>query len=317
MSPYVNTDSSPINRRHDLCPFGELNVLQRPALKFFKAGAVHNVADVFLTTRSVGIDVLAHIVVSIQNDLDDAFLVCPLDEVLAHAGILLAGSAQQGQAVILLLTASPCTVGTVDDTLAAADALLGISDGTEVLECQCAHRLRLAFLNAGSTADTAVRLKLGLGHTHNAEIVHSDLVAVIGAASQGNLEVQIVGEYGLLDPLGKSGGIVTSIRTDPVADAGRDISGACSGIAAIFCFLIDFQTFDDTLEGCIDSIHLVEGNAGDLKALTTGDVNGAVAVFFGNVLKNSQVLRFQMTAGNADTGCSQTSLLGDSESIFL
>ena len=55
----------------------------------------------FFSAGSVGVNVLLHIVVGVENDLDNAVLVHPLDKILAQTGILLTGSAQQGESVIL------------------------------------------------------------------------------------------------------------------------------------------------------------------------------------------------------------------------
>ena len=129
--------------------------------------------------------------------------------------------------------------------------------------------------------------------------------------------MQIIGEHCLFDPLGKRGGIVTGIGADPVANAGGDIPGTCGGIALVLGLLINFQTLDDALQGGVYLVHLVKGNAGDLKTLAAGDVDGTVAVFFCNVLQHAQILCFQMAARNTDTGCSESPLFGHTEGIFL
>ena len=121
-------DALPVHCLTDLCLFRQYHILQRPALEFLETGAVYDVADVFLAAGSVGIDVLLYIIVGIQNDPDNAVLVCPFDKVLAHPGILLAGSAQQGEPVVFLLAASPGPVRAIDNTFTAADAFLSIPD---------------------------------------------------------------------------------------------------------------------------------------------------------------------------------------------
>ena len=74
-----------------------------------------------------------HIVIGVQNDLDDAFFICPLDKVLTHPGILLPGSAQERQPVIFLFAADPGPVGAIDHTFAATNTLLSIPDRAVVL----------------------------------------------------------------------------------------------------------------------------------------------------------------------------------------
>ena len=188
---------------------------------------------------------------------------------------------------------------------------------TEVLELQSAHRLLLALFDAGTAADAAVGVQLRFGHTHNAEVVHAHLATVIGAAGDSNLKMQVIGEHRLLDPFCKSGGIVASIGANPVADASGDIPGACGGIAFILGFLVDLQAFDDALQCLVNRIHLVKGNAGDLKALATGDVYGAVAVFLCDMLQYTQIFGLQMTAGYTNTGSSKPPFLGNAEGVFL
>ena len=129
--------------------------------------------------------------------------------------------------------------------------------------------------------------------------------------------MQVIGEHGLFDPLGKSGGVVASIGTDPISDTGSDIPGTSGRVALVLGLLVDFQTFDDALKGGVHLVHLLKGNAGDLKTLTAGDMDGAVAVFLCDVLQHTQIFGFQMTTGYTDTGCSQTTLFGNTECIFL
>ena len=191
-------DTLPVHGLADPGLVGQGNTLQCPAFERFEAGAVYVVADVFLAAGGVGVDVCLHIVVGVQNDPDDAVLVGPLDEILAQAGILLAGSAQKGQTVVFLRTSRPGSVGTIDDALTAADAFLCIPDGAIVLQFECAHGLFLTLLDTGPAADAAVGVQLGLGHAHDAEVVEPHLAAVVGA--------------------------------DPIADAGGDIPGTCGRV---------------------------------------------------------------------------------------
>lgn len=177
----------------------------------------------------MGSNVLLHIVVGVENDLDNAVLVHPFDEILAQAGILLTRSAQQSESIILFVTAGPCGIGTGQHTLAAADAAPCVPLGTEVHWCQSFYRLLFAGFYAGSATDATIRFQMRHCHTHNTKVVHPNLGTVVGTAGQSNLKMQIIGEHRFLNALGKGCGIIASIGTDTVAHAGGDISSTGGG----------------------------------------------------------------------------------------
>ena len=63
---------------------------------------VYDIANMLFATGSIGINVLFHIVVGVENDLDNAVLVHLFDEILTQTRILLASSTHQCESVIFL-----------------------------------------------------------------------------------------------------------------------------------------------------------------------------------------------------------------------
>ena len=98
----------PIDRRIDFCLCWQSHTVQGPLFKFLKAGPVDDVADVFLAAGRIFVDIVRYVLISVEDDFDDAVCIHPLDKVLAKTRIFLAGSAQQGQTVIFLLAPGRC-----------------------------------------------------------------------------------------------------------------------------------------------------------------------------------------------------------------
>lgn len=102
-----------------------------------------------------------------------------------------------------------------------------------VVAAECAAGFFLADFDAGAAADAALRIKLWFGHADDAKIVHAYLGAVVWAAGEGDLKMQVVGKNRLFNTAREGGGVIASKRTDLIADAGGDVACAAGGIAAI------------------------------------------------------------------------------------
>ena len=100
-------DAFPVDGIVDFGNGWQVDIFERPALVFFKAGAVDDVADVLFAFWGVGIDVGFDVVVGIGDDFDDAVGVCPLDEILAEARVFLAAAAEEGEPKIFVFAACP------------------------------------------------------------------------------------------------------------------------------------------------------------------------------------------------------------------
>ena len=81
--------------------------------------------------------------------------------------------------------------------------------------------------------------------------------------------------------------------------------------------LIDLQPVDQTLKCRIDLRHFFKGNAGDLKALTGGNVNRAITIGFRNFLNLPEILGIQMSTWDTDAGGGHAALLGDAECVLF
>ena len=58
----------------------------------------------------------------------------------------------------------------------------------------------------------------------DAEVVHADFAAVIGAARESDFDVEVIGENGLFDAFSQGRRIVVGKGTDAIADASHDVS---------------------------------------------------------------------------------------------
>ena len=114
-------------------------------------------------------------------------------------------------------------------------------------------------LDAGTAADAARRVELGFGHADDAEVVHADFAAVIGAARESDFDVEVIGENGLFDAFSQGRRIVVGKGTDAIADASHDVSRTGRVVAAAFFRLVDAQRFDDGLQGLIDFVRTFQG----------------------------------------------------------
>lgn len=95
-------DAFPIHRCGDLCDFRQFHAVKRPFFKLLKSGAVHNIANVFLAARCGAVDIVFHVFVGIQDDLNYTVLIRPFDEVFAQTRVSLSGSSKKCEAVIFL-----------------------------------------------------------------------------------------------------------------------------------------------------------------------------------------------------------------------
>ena len=123
----------------------------------------------------------------------DAVGVSPFDEVDAHAGVLLTAAAQEGHAEVLGLAPRPGTSRAGVSADAAADAFFDVADGAVLIHLQGFDGELFALLDAGTAADAARRVELGLGHADDAKVMHADLAAVVGAARESDFDVKVIG----------------------------------------------------------------------------------------------------------------------------
>ena len=147
--------------------------------------------------------------------------------------------------------------------------------------------------------------------------MHADLGAVIGTSGESDLEMQIIGEDGLFNPLCKCGGVVAGVRTYTVSNAGTYISGAGGRITCAWVSLVDVQPFYNGLKHLIDFGHIRIVYAGDLKSLPVGNVYRSVAVLLCDILYHGQITGIHMAAWHTDTGGCFAALFCDAECIFL
>ena len=295
----------------------KLRAVQSPFFILLEPDSVDDVADVLFAAWGIGVNVFLYETVGIEDDLHDAVLVGPDEEVLSQAGVALPGSPHDGQAVIFLFAPGEGPGGAFGDADAAADTFFLVPDDFVVLHAQGVHGEAFAALDAGLAGYAAGGVILGHGHPDDAEIVKSDFGAVIGASRQCDLEVQVVGEDGLLEPFGKFCRIVIGKGTDVVPDAGAHIPGAGSGVAAVFIRLVDVQKLDDGLEHLVDGIHVLQADAFDLEALPGGQMDDAVSVGLGDFLHHAEDFRFQVAAGNPDAGGADSPDFTDPVCVFL
>ena len=271
----------------------------------------------FLAFNGFLVDVFLGEGVAVLDDLEDALLVGPFEEVLCEAGVLFAGAAQEDEAEVVFLAPGPGAGRAIGDADAAADAEVGVALNLAVHDLEGADRPLLAVFDALFTADTAVGVVLGLGHSDDAEVIHADLGAVIGAAGEGDFHVQVVGVDELVHLAGKVGGVIAAEGTEALAGAGDDVSGAGCGIAALVLLLVNAGRIDNELELLVDGVHVLHFDAGDLNALAVGDENGAVSVFFGDLRDADHGFRVDHAAGNTHTGSCLSAYFGVAEGILL
>ena len=255
--------------------------------------------------------------VAVFDDLEDALFVSPLDEVFGEAGVLFAGAAEDDQAEVVFFASGPCAGRTVGDADAAADAEVGIALDLAVDDFEGADGALVAVFDALFAAYAAVGVVLGLGHADDAEVVHTDFTAVVGAAGEGDFHVQVVGEDEFVHLPGELCGVIAAEGAEALAGAGDDISCARCGITAFELFLVDAGIVNDELELFVDGVHIFHLDSGDLDALAVGDENGPVAVFFSDFRHADHGFRIDHAAGNTNTGGGLASHLGVAKRILF
>ena len=267
--------------------------------------------------QRVGIDIFLHVGVGVLYHLEDALFIGPLDEILRQPGILLAGTSHNDDTEIMLFAPGPGPGRAVGDADAAADALLCIPDHFAVDQREGADRPDIAVFDTLFTANAAVGIILGFRHADEAEVVHPDLAAVIGTAGKGNLDMQMVGEDHLVHLSGQGGGIVAAEGAQTLARTGYHVPGTGSRISLVPLFLVDAGIIDNGLDRLIDSVHILQFDAGQLNALAVGHKDRPVAVLLRHLGDLRHAFGVDHAAGNTDPAGSLTPDFGVTERIFL
>ena len=206
--------AAPVNTFGDLRFLRQFNAFHNPFIEFIKSGAVDNVADVLLALDRLGVNIFLDVGVAVLDHLHDALLVAPLDKVFGKTRVLLAGTSQQHNAEVMFFAARPCAGRAVRDADTTADAQVGVPLNLAVDHRERADGTFIAVFDALLAADATVFIILRLRHADDTEIIHAHLRAVIGAAGEGNLHVQVVRENHLFHLAGKSTCVITAERTD-------------------------------------------------------------------------------------------------------
>ena len=309
--------AAPVDAGGDFGFVGEFDAFHDVFEEGLEACAVDDVTDVFFAFNGFFVDVFFGKGVAVLDDLEDTLFVSPFDEVLGEAGVLFAGAAQQDKAEVVFFASGPCTGGAIGDADAAADAEVGVALDFAVDDFESADGALVAVFYALFAAYTAVRVVLGLGHADDAEVVHTDFSAVIGAAGEGDFHVQVVGEDEFVHLPCELCGVIAAEGAEALAGAGDDISGARCGVAAFELFLVDAGIVNNELELFIDGIHIFHLDSGDLDALAVGDEDGPVAVFFSDFRHADHSFRVDHAAGNTNTGGGLASHLGVAKRILF
>ena len=136
--------AAPVDAGRDFRLLGKLYAFHYVLEELLIAGSVHDVSHVFLALKSVLVDILLDIRIAVLDDLKDALLVCPADEVLRETGILLACAAHNDDAEIVFFAPCPRAGRAIIDAYAAAYAEIGISHNLAVHKLQGAGGADLA-----------------------------------------------------------------------------------------------------------------------------------------------------------------------------
>ena len=179
------------------------------------------------------------------------------------------------------------------------------------------YRKLITAFDTGAAAYTAAGIVLRFGHADNAEIMHPGFDTVVGAAGEGNLKMQVIGENSLFNPFCKGRRIVVSERTDPVAHTGADISGSGRGVAGAGNLLIDLQIFNNRLKFFIDLCHVPNRDPFNLESLPGSDMYLTVSVFSCNFCHLSQYICVTGPSGDADSGGYNISVFGHTKSVLF
>ena len=219
----------------------------------------------------------------------------------------------------MLLASGPCAGRAIYGTDTTSDTLIGIANDLSVHHGESSYRTTAAVLHALFAAYATGRIILGLGLTDNTEVIQACMRTVIGTTGAGNLYVVIIGEDHLIDFRCQFLGVIATEGTEFLTGACNDISGTGGRITltGFLGFLCNTGIIDDGLQSLIYFLDILQRDAGNLKALTVGDINGSLAVLACNLYNLSQGLYVDLTAGNTDTGSSLTTHLGLTEGVLL
>ena len=198
-----------------------------------------------------------------------------------------------------------------------ADAEVGIALDLAVDDFEGADGALVAVFDALFAAYAAVGVVLGLGHTDDAEVIHTDFTAVVGAAGEGDFHVQIVGEDEFVHLPGELCGVIAAEGAEALSGAGDDVSGPCCGVAALEFFLVNAGIVNDELELFVDGVHIFHLDAGDLDALAVGDEDGPVSVFFSDFRHTDHGFGIDHAAGNTNTGGCLASHFGVAKRVLF
>jgi hypothetical protein len=174
-----------------------------------------------------------------------------------------------------------------------------------------------ALADAHAAADTPRGVELGFSHAHDAEVMHTHFITIVGTSRKSDLDVKIVRENSLFDAFCQCRRIVVAKGADAVADAGHDVPRTGRFKTSAPFTLIDVEFINDRLQCFLDFFHLVKGNPQDFKALTDGQMDVAIAIRFCNILNLAQYFGIQGATGDTYTGRSHIAMLRYPESVFL
>ena len=169
----------PVHTRGALALLGKLDILERPLAELVETNTVDDVANMLLALGRVGVDVLLDEGIGVLYDLHDGVLVHPAQPVLRQSRVLLARSARDLDAEVVLGAARPGTRGAVDHAHATANATVLVAHDLALLQPERAHRAALTPVHALAAANAAVGVVLGLGHANDAKVVQGHVRAVV------------------------------------------------------------------------------------------------------------------------------------------
>ena len=82
----------------------------------------------------------------------------------------------------------------IGDTDPAAYTFFCVPDNLIIFHVESVYRKLITAFDTGAAAYTAAGIVLRFGHADNAEIMHPGFDTVVGAAGEGNLKMQVIGE---------------------------------------------------------------------------------------------------------------------------
>lgn len=125
----------------------QFHAIHGPFFKFFKTGAVNDVADVIFCRQEHPGRCNWSQTVGVFDDFDNRIFGGPDQEVFSQPGIPFAGTTHDHQSVVGFRAAGPGPGGAVDDTFqAAAHTFFSVADNPVVFHRQSIHRFFLQAL---------------------------------------------------------------------------------------------------------------------------------------------------------------------------